>query len=64
MSLEVFFAVLAAAIMHAAWNAIIKQRLDRFLSISLMSFSMGLLSLACLPFVAVPQGFTWFWIIL
>lgn len=50
--------------MHAAWNAMIKQRLDRFLSISLMSFSMGLLSLACLPFVAVPQGFTWFWIIL
>ncbi|NNE23678.1 MAG: EamA family transporter [Rhizobiales bacterium] len=64
MSLEVFFAVLAAAVMHAAWNAMIKQRLDRFLSISLMSFSMGLLSLVCLPFVAVPQGFTWFWIIL
>ena len=64
MSLEVFFAVLAAAIMHAAWNAMIKQRLDRFLSISLMSFAMGLLSLACLPFVAIPQGITWFWIIL
>ncbi len=42
----------------------IKQRLDRFLSISLMSFSMGGLSLACLPFVALPQGFTWFWIVL
>jgi drug/metabolite transporter (DMT)-like permease len=64
LSLDVFFAVLAAAVMHAAWNAVIKQRLDRFLSISLMSFSMGGLSLICLPFVAVPQGFTWFWIIL
>ena len=42
----------------------IKQRLDRFLSISLMSFSMGLLALVCLPFVAVPQGVTWYWIIL
>ena len=64
MSLEVFLAVLAAAAMHAAWNAIIKQRLDRFLSISLMSFSMGALAVACLPFVAVPQGFTWFWILI
>ena len=64
MSFDVFFAVLAAAVMHAAWNAMIKQRLDRFLSITSMSFWMGALSLVCLPFFPVPQGFTWFWIIL
>jgi drug/metabolite transporter (DMT)-like permease len=61
---DVFIAVLLAALMHAGWNALIKTRLDRFLSISLMSFGMGAISLACLPFVAVPQGWTWFWIIL
>ncbi len=64
LTIDVFLAVLAAAVMHAGWNAIIKTRLDRFLSISLMSFSMAGLSIACLPFVALPQGFTWVWIIL
>lgn len=61
---DVFFAVLLAAFMHAAWNALIKTRLDRFLSISLMSFGMGAISLICLPLVAVPQGITWLWILL
>lgn len=64
MSFDVFLAVLAAGLMHAGWNAMIKQRMDRFLSISLMSFSMAGLSIICLPFFAVPQGFTWFWIVL
>ncbi len=64
MGLDVFFAVLAAAFMHAAWNAMIKQRLDRFLSISLMSFAMGSLSLLCIPFFPVPEGITWLWIVL
>ena len=64
MTFEVFIAVISAALMHAGWNAMIKQKLDRFLSISLMSFSMAALSLACLPFFAVPQGVTWLWIVL
>ena len=64
MSAEVFIAVLAAAMMHAGWNALIKIRLDPFLSISLMSFGMGAISLACLPFLAVPAGWTWIWILL
>jgi drug/metabolite transporter (DMT)-like permease len=63
LSLDVFFAVLAAALMHAGWNAIIKVRLDRFLAISLMGLAMGSLSLVGLPFVAVPQGITWVWIL-
>jgi hypothetical protein len=32
MTLSVFFAVLAAAAMHAIWNALVKVHLDRFLS--------------------------------
>ena len=62
MTADVFLAVLAAAFMHAGWNAVIKIRLDRFLSISLMSFGMGAISLVCLPFVALPTGWTWMWI--
>lgn len=49
--------------MHAGWNAIIKVRLDRFLSISLMGLAMGSISLALLPFVEIPQGITWLWIL-
>jgi drug/metabolite transporter (DMT)-like permease len=58
----VFLAVLAAAFMHAGWNALIKVRLDPFLSISLMSLGMAAISLACVIFVAVPAGWTWMWI--
>jgi hypothetical protein len=62
LTADVFVAVLAAAFMHAGWNALIKIRLDPFLSISLMSVGMGAISVACLPFVAVPAGWTWVWI--
>lgn len=64
MTIDVFFAVLAAAFMHAGWNALVKVRLDPFLSISLMSFGMAAISALCLPFTAVPTGATWIWIVL
>ena len=64
MTETVFFAVLAAAAMHATWNVLIKVRLDPFASISLMSFGMALITLPLLPFVAVPTGITWVWLIL
>ena len=63
MSATVFLAVLAAAAMHAVWNALLKVRLDRFASISLMSFGMGIISVPFLPFVAVPSGVTWGWLL-
>ena len=63
MSVTVFLAVLAAAAMHATWNVLIKVRLDPFASISLMSFGMAIMSLPLLPFVAVPSGITWAWLI-
>lgn len=64
MSATVFIAVLAAAALHATWNALLKVRLDRFASISLMSFGMGLVAAPLLPFVAVPSGATWGWLLL
>src|SRR5690606_20921050 len=62
MTATVFFAVLAAAAMHAGWNAVIKIRLDRFASISLMTLATAVVSLPVLPFVAFPSGETWMWI--
>lgn len=62
MSLVVFLSVLAAALAHAVWNAMIKVRLDRFASITLMSIGMGVFALPFLVFVDVPHGITWLWI--
>ena len=59
MTLQVFLAVLAAAAMHAAWNATIKVRLDRFASISLMTVGMGIVALPALPLVALPGAIGW-----
>lgn len=63
MSATVFAAVLAAALMHAVWNALIKVRLDRFASIQLMTLGMGIAALPTLPFVEIPHGMVWFWIL-
>jgi drug/metabolite transporter (DMT)-like permease len=59
MTLQVFLAVLAAAAMHAAWNATIKVRLDRFASISLMTVGMGIVALPALPLVGLPGATGW-----
>ena len=63
MSLTVFLAVLAAALAHASWNAMVKVRLDRFASMTLMFVGMGVFALPVLFLVPVPQGVTWFYIL-
>lgn len=62
MSNTVFFVVLFAAFMHAAWNAMIKDRGDRFFSISSLGVAQGLMMLALTPFVGVPERAVWGWI--
>jgi drug/metabolite transporter (DMT)-like permease len=63
LSAAVFFVVLLSALLHAGWNALIKERSDRFFSISLLGVAQGLVALATLPFVDTPSGATWIWII-
>ncbi len=50
MDTVVFIAVMAGAIMHAGWNAVIKVGLDRFSSILLLSLVQGLISFVLIPF--------------
>jgi drug/metabolite transporter (DMT)-like permease len=64
MTLTVFLAVLAAAAMHAVWNAMVKVRLDRFASVTLMSLGMAATALPVSPFVDFPSAPVWFWIVL
>ena len=64
MTLTVFLAVLAAAPMHAVWNAMVKVRFDRFASVTLMTLGMARRR-HCrrLPFVDFPQPHVWPWIL-
>jgi len=64
MTLTIFIAVLAAAAMHATWNALIKTRTDRFASISLTTLGMAVVAIPVLPFVTFPALPVWPWIII
>jgi drug/metabolite transporter (DMT)-like permease len=55
----VFAAVLAAAALHAGWNAVVKIGLDRFLALALIVLASGAVALAALPFVAFPHAGAW-----
>jgi drug/metabolite transporter (DMT)-like permease len=61
---EVFFAVLAAAAMHAGWNSVIKAGSDPLVTTTHLTLFSGAIALCCLPFVAVPQPSVWKWIAL
>ena len=54
MELSVFLAVLAAALMHAGWNTMVRSRLDRFSSVLLLTIVCAVLALGLMPFFAVP----------
>ena len=56
MELTVFLAVLAAAVMHAGWNVLVKLKLDRFLSLCLIQTLMGFMGLAMLAVFPWPAA--------
>ena len=51
--------VLAAALMHACWNAIVKVVEDRLVSLALVNLTHSLLALCFLPFVGLPAPESW-----
>src|SRR5437763_14491704 len=59
MDAFVFAAVLLAAAFHISWNALIKIRLDPFLTIVLIAAKAGIVSLPLLYFVPVPPSAAW-----
>lgn len=54
MELPVFLAVLAAAVMHAGWNVLVKLKLDRFLSLCLIQTIMGFMGLVMIAVFPLP----------
>lgn len=59
MSGAVVMAVLAAALMHAGWNAMLKTKGDAFLSTVAVAVSAGLLSALALPWLPQPAPASW-----
>lgn len=59
MSLEVALIVLLAAALNAAWSALVKASGDRIATMAVVTFMGALVSLAALPFVALPGPASW-----
>lgn len=52
-------AVLGAAVLHAAWNALAKSVDDQLVGFAVLDLSAGALALAVTPFVAPPATAAW-----
>lgn len=63
MTAFVFTAVLAAAALHAGWNTVVKVGADRFIAVTLVAISGGVVALALLPFTDMPRAAAWPWLI-
>jgi len=63
MELHVFLAVLAAAAMHAGWNAFLKLRIEPFLAMTLVTAGAGLVALPVWPFFGAPKLEAWPWLL-
>lgn len=59
MPIEAALAALAAALLHASWNALVKGGRDPVSDFALIMLGGGILCAAALPFVTVPQAAAW-----
>ena len=62
LTLPVAAAVLGAALLHAAWNALVKGSEDKQLDTFAVAAGSGFLALLALPFVPLPASASWPWI--
>jgi drug/metabolite transporter (DMT)-like permease len=62
LTLPVAAAVLGAALLHAAWNALVKGSEDKQLDTYAVAAGSGLLALLALPFLPLPAAAAWPWL--
>lgn len=62
LTLPVTAAVLGAALLHAAWNALVKGSEDKQLDTYAVAAGSGLLALILLPFLPLPASAAWPWL--
>lgn len=63
MTLGVFLAVLAAALLHATWNALIKLGQSKVTTMFIMTVTQGAGSLFLAVWAGLPASEVWFWLI-
>ncbi|WP_413873964.1 EamA family transporter [Albidovulum sp.] len=63
MSFTVFLAVLAAALLHAGWNALIRVGTNRIGTMMVLSAVQGIIGLAVAATGPLPAGPVWPWIL-
>ena len=59
----VFSSVVLAALLHASWNALVKTGHNKQSGMLLLTLAHAFFGLCLLPFVSVPQGAAWLWLI-
>lgn len=62
LSAPVAAAVLGAALLHAAWNALVKGSADKQLDAYAIAAASGGLALLLLPFLPLPAAASWPWL--
>lgn len=63
ISLPVLLVVLAGALLHAAWNAMLKAADDKHLDTTATNLARGIVAAAVLPFLPAPARESWPWIL-
>jgi drug/metabolite transporter (DMT)-like permease len=63
LTLPVAAAVLGAALLHAAWNALVKGSEDKQLDTFAVAAGSGFLALLALPFLPLPAAAAWPWLV-
>src|SRR5712664_2119468 len=62
ISLPVTAAVLGAALLHAAWNALVKASADKQLDTVALAAGAGVIALFVAPWMALPAPASWPWV--
>ena len=63
MSILVFISVMFAALLHAGWNALIKNGVDKQAGMLLLTLGHAFIGLCFIPFFPVPTGQVWLWLL-
>ncbi len=64
LQLHLVFLVLLAALIHAFWNAVVKNAGDRALTMTLIHFTGAVIALLAVPFVGFPEPAVWPYLLL
>ena len=63
MTFFVFSAILGAALLHASWNALVKNSADKIQSMLVLTLMHGILGAIIAYFVKIPEVEVWPWLI-